>query len=60
MDSFLKSLISVIISGSAGGGIVQAGGGSIKQVIASAGASAVIGLINLWLHKPGTEPSKNY
>ena len=60
MSSFLKSLISVIISGSAGGGIAQAANGSTEQIISSAVAAAVVGLVNLWLHKPGTEPNKNY
>jgi hypothetical protein len=58
MNPLLKSFLSAIVGGVLGGSTVTVTGGTAKEIAVSAGASAVVSVINLWLHKPGTEPPK--
>ena len=56
MDPALKTFISAILSGVIGGTIPTVAGSDWKTITASAAACAIIGVFNLFIHKPTMEP----
>ena len=52
MDPALKTFISAILSGVVGGTIPTVAGSDWKTITASAAACAIVGVFNLFIHKP--------